>query len=467
MDDNQIIDRIRANNKEEKYAENIIIIDKLVECQGLEGVKIRRNLFQNIDLLNECVVSYYRGNQKVKAKSLYEKILAEGRKDTSVKSAIEENFAMLSYNMDCFEKVIDKGGMAIAIMCYKIKLVGQWDIDSSLKGITGSEEAVIYASRILSEKGHQITVYGEPPDNSLHSLPFANPRFVNIDTFSNDGKKYDVIIFWRRTDFTIAKNRGKYVLFWPHDPPTGKFAVEGLDGCLFLSEYQRDKFYEINPDLREIPHTVCGNGFWQDQFPSPAKFTNPYSCMYASNYSRGLEILLKIWPDIYAEFPQATLDIYYGRQTWGQLSKEKMAEIDTLIKNYEKKGVKEHGIVGHQVLADAMQTTSILAYPCISSGETFCITVLKAQVAGMVPVTTRIGALKETVSPEAPTLDMENDDLGKRKYRKLLLHTMRNIDNYDRNKFVEFGNKYTWENCVHCWLKLVKNIKSSKQEKAP
>ena len=35
-------------------------------------------------------------------------------------------------------------------------------------------------------------------------------------------------------------------------------------------------------------------------------------CIYGSSYDRGLEHLLKLWPDVIKEVPNAQLRIFYG-----------------------------------------------------------------------------------------------------------------------------------------------------------
>lgn len=119
---------------------------------------------------------------------------------------------------------------------------------------------------------------------------------------------------------------------------------------------------------------------------------------YFSAYYRGLECLLDMWPAIRKEVPDATLDVYYGWESWVALE----GEDDFYVRMCQKfdsladQGVTVHGRVSHQELADAMKEIQVWAYPT-QFEEIHCITALKAQEAGCYPVVTNVGALKETV----------------------------------------------------------------------
>lgn len=105
-----------------------------------------------------------------------------------------------------------------------------------------------------------------------------------------------------------------------------------------------------------------------------------------------------MWPAIRKKVPDATLDIYYGWESWVAVQGE-----DDFYERMEKKfaelkdqGVTVHGRVSHVELAKAMKETQVWAYPT-EFEEIHCITALKAQEAECYPVVTNVGALAETV----------------------------------------------------------------------
>lgn len=119
---------------------------------------------------------------------------------------------------------------------------------------------------------------------------------------------------------------------------------------------------------------------------------------YFSAYYRGLECLLKMWPEIRKQVPDATLDVYYGWESWVGLEGEDdfYHRMEELFAELADEGVAVHGRVSHVELAQAMKEIQVWAYPT-EFPEIHCITALKAQEAGCWPVVTNVAALKETV----------------------------------------------------------------------
>jgi glycosyltransferase involved in cell wall biosynthesis len=125
----------------------------------------------------------------------------------------------------------------------------------------------------------------------------------------------------------------------------------------------------------------------------------PYSVGYFSSYDRGLECLLDMWPRIKELVPKATLSVFYGWNAFDKVHAKNPAMMKwkwQMIRKMNDVGATEHGRVNHQELAEAMKEIQVWAYPTEFT-EIHCITALKAQEAGMIPVTTDVAALKETV----------------------------------------------------------------------
>ena len=359
-------------------------------------------------------------------------------------------------------------GLHIAVLGYSSQLVAPWDPFSCDSGLPGSEECVVYATQELARQGHTVTVYMNPPVNSLWSASLINPRWIHVSQWSNPNntRRYDLVLMWRRYDMYVGQQRGKIVFSWLHDSPNNvKDNFPPFHGLCVLSQHHYQQLAAI-PQLTIIPHTISGNGLLLTQFTEPMSFTNSYSMGYFSNYARGLELLLYIWPTIRKEFPLATLDIYYGRETWGILSQERMNKLVAIIESYKTMGVTERGKVGHIALANAMQNTSVWCYPCTDPGETFCITAVKCQAAGCIPVTTRIGALAETIHKDAPSIDSITNAADLMLYQQLLLQTLKRIRDSDpilliqeRRKYIAYGQQYTWKACIDKWLTLYNQVK--------
>lgn len=322
----------------------------------------------------------------------------------------------------------------VGIFTCRVDGVGYWDPDSVNTGIAGSEEAVIYISNQLASIGYQVIVYGNPPPGSRYSDVGSNPRFIDANSQSNES--FDIAVSWRMPFLGVnLRQKAKTVYLWPHDTNCCRISdeyIRAFNDVLWLSNWQREQWISINPEFEQFT-SVFGNGIEFEQFESISERKNPHSCIYGSNYGRGLEILLEIWPEVKQHYPNATLDIYYGWQHWGLLSAEKEAKLSRLINDLAALSVIDHGKVGHKELNQAYANASIWAYPCIAP-ETFCITALRAQASGAIPVIIQGSALVETVQGEFKCTKKEN-------YLSLLLQAMKCAEQTsveDRNRLRDF-----------------------------
>ena len=86
---------------------------------------------------------------------------------------------------------------------------------------------------------------------------------------------------------------------------------------------------------------------------------------YFSAYYRGLECLLNMWPEIRRGVPNATLDVYYGWESWVGLEGEDdfYHRMCAKFEELKSEGVTVHGRVSHEELAKAMQENSGLGLP--------------------------------------------------------------------------------------------------------
>ncbi len=351
---------------------------------------------------------------------------------------------------------LEPGKYTIAIVCYKSDQVGTWYPGTVNEGLPGSEEAVVYASEELAQLGHRVTIFAHPPLWASCTLPLANPRWTSVDEFDQTTEQFQIGLAWRRYDFDTLRKHCSRVFFWPHDTPRPNLYLPSVpDGIFYLSEHHRRQFRQHSYFL-DTPYVIAGNGLLPRHF-SKSPTRNPLSCGYFSNYARGLWTLLSLWSIVLSVFPSATLDIYYGRQTWGILSVEQMDMLVKLIEKYPN-SVFEHGNVGHTELASAMSHTSVLAYPCNTETETFCITAIKAQAAGMIPVVPAIGALPEVLHPDLPRFLPYNPSEYLTQLMSVLQRCQDTSVDTEREKYREFGLQFTWRRVVERWLELIRQI---------
>lgn len=338
----------------------------------------------------------------------------------------------------------------IGIFTIKVPGLNPWDPDSIHRGISGSEEAVIYASQELAKLGHRVFVFNEPPQGSVHSFPEANPRFIN---YLPNQIHFDVIIVCRAPEIIeYLKNRAKKFYFWPQDTCSHRIREEIIhdyDDVFWISSWQRSQWILVNPAFAKFGN-IFGNAVQLNQFQQPQERSNPYSCIYASNYGRGLSVLLDAWPHVKNKYAKATLDIYYGWQHWGAMSESQERNLRYQIADLQKLDVKDHGLIGHEELSRAFSRASFWTYPCIHA-ETFCITAIKAQLAGAFPIIIDGSALTEVVRHGFKCLHRQD-------YKQLLCESMNHAETIslkERSNMGEFvKNEFSWEKMVSRWDKI-------------
>lgn len=126
---------------------------------------------------------------------------------------------------------------------------------------------------------------------------------------------------------------------------------------------------------------------------------NPHRCIYTSSYDRGLEHLLKIWPEVKKAVPDVTLDCYYGWQLFEMFYKDNpgsMSWMENIRTQLKQDGIIDHGRIPQDKLVEEYKTSGIFAYPT-HFGEINCISAIKAQSYGAIPIVVNYAALKETV----------------------------------------------------------------------
>jgi len=265
-------------------------------------------------------------------------------------------------------------------------------------GIGGSEEAVINLARKLSKQGFDVTVFSNTGKDDGDYDGVHYKMFTQMNWNDN----FDTLILWRAAQLLSHDWKAQKLLFDMHDVAWKEEwtneRVDKVDAIMVKSEYHKSLF----PEYAQKKCVVVGNGINKSHFDGKKVKREIHRCIYPSTIDRGLDVLLTAWPDIRKEVPDATLHVYYGFKTYEELQKhnpERMAYLQWIkdkLKELEPSGVVYHGRVDHETLAEEFMKSDVWLYPT-QFPEIHCITALKAQKAGAVPVTTNFAALDETV----------------------------------------------------------------------
>lgn len=183
-----------------------------------------------------------------------------------------------------------------------------------------------------------------------------------------------------------------------------------------------------------------------------------HKVIYISSYDRGLETLLNMWPSIRQKVPDATLDIFYGFNSFDAVHKQNPDMMKwkwTIIRKLHElksEGVTEHGRVSHTELAQELKKHKVWAYPT-SFNEIHCISALKAQEAGCIPVTTGCYALAETVVNNKYTVKCEDIDTNTGKQSEFIDAVVKAL--LDNEMIVEPVPNASWEAVAKQWHKVI------------
>lgn len=327
---------------------------------------------------------------------------------------------------------------------------GPWSLK---EGIGGSEEAVIRLSVHLKDLGYRVVVFGKPgADAGLHDgVMWRNFWECNLED------KFDIFVAWRAPFLFEKKIDARKSYLWMHDVmEPGEFTpnrIANFDKCILLSKYHRSLFPMI-PDEKVL---MSGNGIDPIEFEGINVKRDPHKILYASSHVRGLAYLYEIWDDVKKAVPDATLDVYYGRESYDAVHKgnpERMKWMDDMMMKAEKlDGVTDHGKASQEEIVKEGFRSGIWAYPC-PFPEVWCITAYKSQASGAVPVTSDFAALNETVQFGHKQSLGEFDAEDLEKYKTALIWWLQHPEEQEkiRPKMMAWARKQSWAKVSREWV---------------
>lgn len=356
----------------------------------------------------------------------------------------------------------------IAIVCGKG--FEKWSPDNLKDGIGGSEEAVIHVSKELTALGWKVTVFGDPQTPG----DYDGVEYKGYYEF-NPGDEFNVLIGWRNIGFYSQKWNAKKTYLWLHDVQNPmeytKERVDNIDKIFVLSEAHKatvinDWNKEWLPDSKFL---LTGNGIdvaevlqVEKKMKEEGLVKDTKKIIWTSSYDRGLEHLLNMWPGIIKEVPDATLEIFYGWNLFDKVNwnnPERQAWKDKIDKLMGQKGITHHGRVGQDRILEETYKAGLWAYPT-HFYEISCITAMKCQAMGAIPVVTNFAALKETVQ-HGVRINVENGDIYEdeiaHEYKKQLIKMLKSSSlmlKDVRDPMVDWArNKFSWSHIASGWSK--------------
>lgn len=328
--------------------------------------------------------------------------------------------------------------------------------------VGGSEEAVIYLTRELAKLGWKVVVYADPLKEGVHD----GVEYLSHYKF-NQKDNFNILVFWRAIGWVDMNCKANQIYLWCHDVQNPaeytQERVDKLTKIIVLSKAQRENV----PDVPDSKFVISSNGYFEHH-PNGQLLNNPKWCIWTSSYDRGLENLLNIWRDVKKEVPETELHIFYGWKLFAHFYRgnpERMAWMRKMEDLMKQDGITHHGRVSQPDLEDWIKKCGIWAYPS-HFYEINCISAIKAQLWGAVPVTTDFAALKETVKygKRVEGEIYENFALSPKmleSYKKELITSLKDEawQKAEREQMMPWAReKYSWAEIAKQWNTEFKNL---------
>lgn len=347
--------------------------------------------------------AYLALGEPLKAKKIVMEGLTHAPNDLQLKGIDETAFSILNKKHRLLDIVIHTG-----------RSVETWNAKTPrTTGLGGSETAVVLMSEALVRRGHRVKVYCHCEGKEG---TWGGVEYIPYDKFKDHKGNIDIFIASRRpVTFNEEKISAKAKVLWIHDAHMGLGAYQLSQGMLqadaffCLSEWHKanilDRYQYVDPEKIFVTRNGIDSNLYEPLKPIIEKTKN--KLIYSSSFDRGLDIAIRLFPQIRAVVPDAELHVFYGFDTAiAMIEKlkekgidkpamvEKMNAVKELAANTE--GVVLRGRINQVDLAKEWLDSKAWFYPTLFE-ETSCITAMEAQAAGCVPITTNLAALKETV----------------------------------------------------------------------
>ena len=418
-----------------------------------------KNNRDNIENLVE-----YRNNLRATARLIHELKKSESDKILPLLDCLPENLQDSPVVINTRQELTPpkkwpKKSIALYVGHGPLGTWGPWSVNEG--GVGGSEEAVVRLSRELARLGWCVEIFGTPGTqvggDGDYNIGWRHYwEFNYMDSF-------DVLISWRQPALFDHKFKARKKYLWLHDVmPAEELTPERIKNVtkvIYVSKYHSQR-----PENQHIPAAkrfASGNGITPEDFIKyDGQFKrDPSRCIYMSANERGLRILYDIWPDVKRAVPGATLDHYYGWQSFDAVNRdnpERMAwKASMQLKLKKLKGVTDHGRIGQDELNKEIFKSGLFTYPCFFP-EVNCITAQKAMAGGAVPITSDFAALKDIIEfgEQIPMNKFEAEDIER--YKQRLIWWLQHPEEQEkvRGPMMAWArSKFDWKNTSINWDK--------------
>jgi len=409
--------------------------------------------------------AWHQGNMDTQLDELYEHVYSYEYQDMARMLAGRHNVQTWVL---ATESVRSPGQSSLFITYQNRKVTGRlieiyccgtpetWTPDKIKTGIGGSEEAAINMAQEWLKQGFRVIVYNSCGDQQgwHNDIPYVDRELFDYTA------DHDIVIGWRDPGLFDMPFKANRKLLWLHDVPNpyayDQEIIDKIDKIIVLSQYHKNLFKgSLVPDDKLY---VSSNGVDMSLFNCTTEPRNKYKVVYGSSPDRGLDTLLSIWPEVKEAVPEAELHIYYGWNVFDKCIRPSGKQFKDKVMNLVNTlpGVIWHGRVGQEELAKEYMNAGFWAYPTYFP-EISCITAMKVQIAGAIPVCTDYAALAETVKYGFKIKGNINNAGNLDKFKVQLIDALKMPDEKQerirQSMMITSQKIYAWEFVAQSWAK--------------
>lgn len=299
----------------------------------------------------------------------------------------------------------------------------------------GTQEGLVHLAAVLA-RTHQVTVVYDGPPQTCDGVRYL-PREAATP-------EYELAIYYVCPDAVGMRLAPRAWLWtWSEGQLFNPHLFERvIVPSRFVLRCLKATLPALEPKLACIPY-----GY------DPAEHTvkairNPQLVLHTASPDRGLETLLRLWPQVVESRPDARLVCTAGWEAFLARggSPQFRSAMEQLAADAPRVNMGKTRFTQLE-MARLYREAGLWAYYC-TGGENFCISALKAQVSGAVPVVRRWGALQETVwsglHPDTP------EDFG-----RALIAALDPATQDVLRTHIEPGLARTWEDVAASWEALL------------
>ena len=283
------------------------------------------------------------------------------------------------------------------------------------RAVGGTEAAISYLAAELAQAGHSIVHLANTslPGSYLGVECLNHHAAFNSDMLNSA----DAVVVANEAIGAAVRDIGvrRPLVLWAHhaddQPPIEplEFSRErkAWSGFAFVSQWQLEEFcriYWLPRERAQVLRNAIAPSIATDAPRAPWYLRKaPPLLVYTSAPYRGLDVLLDSFPVIREAIPDVRLKVFSGLSTTrGGPEDNKYADLHQKCLSLE--GVDYAGPVSQPELARWLSEAAALAYPS-TYPETSCIAALEAMAMGATVITTRLGALPETLAGHGVLVD--------------------------------------------------------------